>query len=377
MSQFSFDPSVFNNAMDGLADICGGFQYDLSCLVDGELNEAAAGRALLHLETCGSCREFFEDTRRFARLHRDIGEPERLMARLAALTGADTRTETEGFDLVHRLATIFYQLGKAYTLAALDNDFRRLIFEDPVALEDTKNRGRGFVDGVMLGGSGSIEDGASPASRVDWQHARHMLNGRLEKIVDPLEKGRRLLEEAIQVDSSHEEARLYLANTHRQQQRPIQALDTYREVFDTAVKLENRAHAAAQMGNLYKAEGNHRQALVYWRWVTMNGIDDTDERFWYLRFNIGLVHAMDGRQGPALTSFRSLLDRHPDRIPTIAKGIFEGHELRAAIERQEGFAEAFLATCPELFQENVACAEGAGAPQQGGTHSGRSDAGSN
>ncbi|MFT4541312.1 MAG: tetratricopeptide (TPR) repeat protein [Planctomycetota bacterium] len=365
----SYDPIIFQNAMEGLADICAGFQFDLSCLVDGELDERASGRALLHLESCPSCAEFFEDTRRYARLHRDIGEPERLMARLAALTGSNSALEIEGFDLVHRLASIFYQLGKAYTLAALDPDFHRRIavFEEAVAVEDTKNRGRGFVDGVMLGSDRAskvtadgiegvdaqdpLAEGASPAGRVDWQHARHMLNGRLEKIEDPLEKGRRLLEEAISVDSSHEEAKLYLANTHKYQNRPIKAFETYLEVFDTAVNIENRAHASAQLGNLYKAEGNHRKALVYWRWVTMNGISDQDDRFWYLHFNIGLVHAMDKKPERALASFRSLLDRHPSHAKDFASQLQGGRELKEAIESQEGFAEAFLAACPELFQD--------------------------
>jgi len=32
---------------------------------------------------------------------------------------------------------------------------------------------------------------------LDWRAARSLFNGRLEQIVDPLEKGRRLLEQAV------------------------------------------------------------------------------------------------------------------------------------------------------------------------------------
>ena len=39
------------------------FLQDLSCMFDGELDELAAGRAMLHIEECGSCRSFFEDIR--------------------------------------------------------------------------------------------------------------------------------------------------------------------------------------------------------------------------------------------------------------------------------------------------------------------------
>ena len=47
---------------EGVAEVCENFQMDISCLVDGELDEAAASRAMLHLESCGDCKEFFDGT---------------------------------------------------------------------------------------------------------------------------------------------------------------------------------------------------------------------------------------------------------------------------------------------------------------------------
>src|SRR5262249_8185852 len=154
----------------------------------------------LHMEACPCCREFFEDTRLQLKLHQDISDPDRLFARVAMLTGGSFETQSiEGIDLVHRLATIFYQLGKAYVLAAIDEAWRERVFEAAVPVDSTQARGRGFVDGVLMNGQGH-EGG------LDWKRARAMLNGKLEKIEGPLEKGRRLLEEAISVDPSYEEA---------------------------------------------------------------------------------------------------------------------------------------------------------------------------
>lgn len=337
---------TFEKWTDGLAEICAGFQFDLSSLVDGELEEDAAARAMVHLESCDGCRSFFEDTRRQVRLHRDIADPERLMAHVAMLTGSDFGAEADRIGMVHRLASIFYQLGKAYVMAALDPDFHRrvTVFEDPVPVEATRVRGRGFVDGVLMGGH-------ADEGRVDWRAARTLLNGRLERIQDPLEKGQRLLEEAIAVDASHEEARLHLANVYKYQGRPIQALETYRSVFDDAISELNRAHAAVQLGRLYKEEGSLRKALFFWRWITVNGLAELDERFWVARFNIGLAYALQGNVRRSLCAFRDLLDKHPERAGDFARAIHGGRELRAAVERHAGFAEALVESCPELFQQ--------------------------
>ena len=117
-----------------------GFQLDLSCMLDGELDESAAARTMLHIEECDACRSFFEDVRTQLRIHRDVGDPSRLLARVAMLTGTlelspeRMREEAETADLVHRLATVFYQLGKAYVLAATDPDFRTRVFEAAIPL---------------------------------------------------------------------------------------------------------------------------------------------------------------------------------------------------------------------------------------------------
>jgi tetratricopeptide (TPR) repeat protein len=327
---------------DGIEDLCEHFQVDLSCLVDGELDERAAGGAMMHLEECELCRSFFDDTRLQLRLHKDSAEPDRLFARFAVLTGAELAAEAEGIDLVHRLATIFYQLGKAYVLAAIDADFRTRVFEKAVSVEPTRRHGRGFVDGVLSGGKTS-------AGGVDWNRARTVLNGRLERIEDPLDKGRRLLEEAIAADPSHEEARLYLAFLHAHEGKRVLASDEYRAVFDTAIDENNRGHAAIQLGRLYSAEGQHRCAAQWFRWITLSGLADRESRFWVSRFNLGMMYAHMRRRERSLAFFRELLDRHPDRAGEVAGLFARSPRLRESIDEQSGFAEALASRCPELF----------------------------
>ena len=331
---------------EGSSAVCESFQLDLSCLLDRELDIEAAGRAVVHMEACTACREFFEDTRSQIRIHRDLAEPDRLFARVAMLTGASNLgvDAIEGIDLVHRLATIFYQLGKAYVLASIDPGYRERVFEAAVPLESAQVRGRGFVDGVVM-------NGKETAGGLDWKRARSMLNGRLEKIESPLEKGRRLLEEAIAADPSHEEAQLYLAFLHAHEGRRLLAAEEYRRIFDTGLDDRNRGHAAIQLGRLHSAEKVYPKAIALWRWVTTSGLADSDDRFFVARFNLGMVYALTRNQKRSLAYFRELLDRHPSRTGEVADLFRRSSGLRDSIDSQPGFAEALLRTCPELFAQ--------------------------
>lgn len=338
------------------ADLCEHFQLDLSCLLDGELEESASARALVHLEACAPCRAFFDDSRRCLRLHLDVADPERLLAHVTGLTGLEIAGGATAIELVHKLATIFYQLGKAYVLTGVDPDWLRTrVFEKAVEVEPAQTRGRGFVDGVLLGKTDGADDenGAPSRSlgfgRVDWRQARAMLNGRLKEIVSPSEKGRRLLEEALAADPTHEEARLYLAFLHAHEGKRLLAAREYGEIFDSAMSPANRGHAAVQLGKLFEQEGDHRRALTYFRWVSLSGLERADPRFYFALFNIGLQYALLGDQRRSLEFFRRLIDRHPDQLEDIVRAFSSSPRLQAAVEARRGFAQSLMSTCPELF----------------------------
>lgn len=336
---------------EGLDEVCSNFQLDISCLVDAELDESAAGRAMIHMEACSCCREFFEDTRTHLRLHKDMADPDRLFARFAMLTGSNALAQVEGIDLAHRLASVFYQLGKAYVLVGVDAGYRERVFEAAVPIETTQTRGRGFVDGVLLNGKDK-----QVANQLDWQRARAMLNGRLERIESPTEKGRRLLEEAIAIDPSHEEAQLYMAFLHGHEGRRVTAAEEFLQVFKTAIHEGNRAHAAVQLGRLYFSERAYAKAIACWRWITIHGIEARDGRFFFVRFNLGMAYAMTENRGRALHYFRQLLDRHPQRVREVADLFARSPKLREAIDAQPGFPEELLRTCPELFMLSTTAA---------------------
>jgi len=329
--------------IDDLTDVCVQFQLDLSCLVDGELDEVAAGRAIAHLEECSVCAEFFEDTRSQLQAHRQLADPESLADRYSQLLGINPLANVEDIELVDKLSTIFYQLGKAYILNAIDPGFRTRVFEKAVQVSGYQAQGRGFVDGVLSRGAGS-------AGGLDWQNARHMLNGKLERIEDPLEKGRRLLREALNSNPTHEESRFFLAWADKHEGKTLRAAREFRNLFQTAIDPANRAHCAVQLGTLHAGQGDHRLAIACYRWVTISGMERDDRRFWFVYFNVGINYAHLGDQERSLAAFRKLIDRHPDRLPDIVELFARSPVVRSVISHQQGFAEALFRTCPELFQ---------------------------
>ena len=327
-------------------------QYNLSCLVDDELDEVAAAEVMVQLEDSHECQSFFDDARRFVRLHKDMADPERLEARLATMTGSlpsegDMLAEATRVDLVHRLATIFYQLGKAYVLAGLDGPaFRERVFESAVPVDDAKTSGRGFVDGVLL-------TGKDARTGLNWREARHLLNGRLEKIEGSLQKGERLLNQAIDTEVDHEEARIYLAYLYSHQGKKLKAARLYREVFDSALSDQNRGLAVTQLGRLYLEEEDYRKAIQCWRWVTMSGAADRGEGIWFARFNLGVAYALAGDQERSIDYFRQTLDSHPEHLADMIRACAAGPELPQAIDSQAGFAAKLLDRCPELFHPDA------------------------
>ena len=296
-------------------------QFDLSQMIDGELREEPAARTLERLEVLPECREFFEHMLAQLGANRDLSRPE-------------------------RLASIFYQVGKAYALSAFDPDWRQRVFERAVSVDAARSQGRGFIDGVA---SRQAEGEPERFGQVDWRQKRHLLNGLLERIERPADKAKRMLEECLRIEADYDPAHLYLGFLEQKAGLKLRAAKRFRQVFDEGVDPGNRGHAAMQLGKLYVAEGEFRTALTWFRWVGLSGLARLDERFFPANFNIGLCYAHLERPARAIEAFRSMLDRHPGRRSELAQFFARSPKLRACIDSQPGFAEALLARCPELF----------------------------
>src|SRR5262249_42558857 len=80
------------------AEACLAFEHDISLFVDHELDAAGSDRLVSHLESCDGCRDYLEDLRGLAEMHREAAAADveaRAVAELVdrhALFASITRT---------------------------------------------------------------------------------------------------------------------------------------------------------------------------------------------------------------------------------------------------------------------------------------------
>ncbi len=309
--------------------LCVSFQRDLSALLDGELPEQSSRRTLAHMEACSSCAEFFQAIRLQTLAHRDLAVPGSLARRLGRMRGEDLFEGMTDAEIVRRLASALYELGKAYVLLANDGDYLLQVAQEPVEVD--KFSAGEMADAMHVAG----ESGACSLSEES-------LRARGD---DYLAHGGRLLEEALDLKPKFAEARIYSGFVHQLCGREDEALGCYREVFLHTDRPANRAHAAIQMGQIYDERGEHRQALRSYRWVLASGMLARNPDLAFVLFNIAIEHLSLGDTNRAVSMLLRIRDDYPETwshcsdwlqsSPHFLSDLRSNADFRAQIEREE------------------------------------------
>ncbi|MCB9892586.1 MAG: hypothetical protein H6833_13120 [Planctomycetes bacterium] len=330
---------------------CLPIQADISSMLDGESDDAAVHRALVHIEVCPRCRDFFEGLQGQMRLHRELVDPEKLIRRIQRFDGADFFRRVPVKDNLKRLAVFFYELGKAYLLMSADQKYLLKVFEESVPIPATASRGRGFVDGVIQA-YGDTPDAmpSQGAGDYDWIKARGLLNGELDHEALTREKARLLLEEALCLRPGFAKARLYMGFYHQLTEEWTLAATEYRRVFETTRNLSNRAHAAVQMGVLRHLQGQPRIARRWFRWVVRNGVVRRDSRFYFVYYNLAVLTAHQGDLEKAIAYFDILHERFADRAQEVRGFLGRAHNFQQLLEQKREFAGHLRRRCPSFFE---------------------------
>jgi len=313
--------------------LCAGFQRDLSALLDGELPEESAKRGLAHLETCEPCSEFFQAIRLQALAHQDLAVPGSLARRMRRLRGEDLFEGMTDAEIIRRLATALYQLGKAYVLLANDGDYLLEVAEEPVEIDAfEQTEAAEAAEAAQSTGACSVDPEA--------------LRGRSE---DHLHQGRRLLDEALRLKPKFAEARLYSGFVHQLMGDTDGAAGEYREVFLRTDRHVNRAHAAIQLGLLYDRLGDHRFALRMYRWVVASGLLHRKREFAFVLYNIAVEHLSLNDLSAAVAMLRRIRLGFPEVWEQARGWLHQDPELLAQLGQDDDFRLEIEAAEPAFF----------------------------
>ena len=313
--------------------LCQGFQRDLSALFDQELPEDAARKTMAHMQVCGDCGEFFQAIRLQALAHRDLAVPGSLSRRLRRMRGDDLFEGLTDSEIIRRMASALYQLGKAYVLLATDNEYLLRVAEEPVV-----------IDHFVAGEANDLVEaaGATGACCVD----EALLRDRTE---NNLVQGRKLLEEALRLKPQFSEALLYHGFVCQVQGELEGAQKAYHQVFLRSERMTNRVHAAIQLGMLYDRADQNERALRMYRWVLASGIVQRKPQFDFVLFNVAVEHVSLGDLDAAATMFGRIRLHHPPTWESAMKWIRNSPELLQRLGQHAPCRAEFEASEPAFF----------------------------
>jgi len=254
---------------------CLDFQSLLSAMLDAQVTDNEASGAMLHLEHCSDCTDFFGAIRLQALAHNELEAHQFDVAKCSISAVKDFFGDSDDAQIVRRLARALYQLGKAYTLmAASEDNYLLSVSEAPVDIEAfADSEASSALADAQLAGTDNSEKISLPTGK---KHA--------------LAKGKSLLEQCLVLKPQYSEANLYLGQIHVHLQDLEQAFTQFEKVFKGSERLVMRVHAAMQIAMVFNEQQNHKSALRYYRWIVASGILELDATFGFVFHNIAMQH---------------------------------------------------------------------------------------
>ena len=325
--------SAIRNVRSSSRVLCAGFQRDLSALLDHELPEEAARRTLAHLEACSDCGEFFQAIRLQALAHQDLAIPGSLAKRLRRLRGQDLFEGLTDAEIIRRLASALYQLGKAYVLLATDDEYLLRVSEEPV-----------IVDTFISDEVSPVAEAAEATGAVGC--SKELLEGRTS---DNLVHGRKLLEEALRLKPQFSEALLYKGFVCQVQGKFDSAAQAYHQVFLRSERLTNRGHAAIQLGMLYDRAHDYSRAIRMYRWVLASGLVHRKPSFAFVLFNIVVEHVSLDDLDSAAAMLQRIRLQHPSVMGSAKTWLRDSPELLSRLKDHGPCRAEFEASEPAFF----------------------------
>ncbi len=339
---------------------CAEFELSIHGYVDQEASPADANALLVHLELCDDCRAAVEMLRRQIRAHRDavdfgkIADAFDQKAFFKSLTGSLMMSNLE------RLAALLYDLGKAYYLVGNDSKILTYVQKKAVSIERAKAEGRRLAHET----SKLIEQGETETSanrtRASVRRADQLFRGRrggrsarigARSGRGALDNARRFLEECLILDSTHAEARHYLALYFTRIGRNEEAMAEYRKLIaQPDLKPLNRVMAMQALACCHGDRLEYDKAVEILDQIVQEGlIPDRDMRFFPVWLSLAMFQAKLLRFDRSTETFGELIARYPNRVDEARRVLDRADVFRALLRRESEFHSGLVRRYPMLF----------------------------
>ena len=339
-------------------DPCLPIQVDLSCMIDGELEESAIRRVLVHAEVCPSCGAFLRAIRSQATAHGALWATQQRLPGVAAASAAGLGSLAEQLmrGRVTELARVFYELGRAYVHLVVSPAFRRVVAREPVPIPEYRLRGRALIDEVAVAGGGrrlpaltSDLDGSGGRSGREWTRARALLNGHLDSAGEHLSKGQSLLQESLALKPNLHDARIYLGHACQLAGNDAQARTEFRRVLRATRSPVTRAFALENLGSSYLAAGELAEATRCFVRLIESGVIERERRFFTAFLNLAAAGARAGDVAQCAGALLRLWDSFPDKREWVRGQILSHPRFRADIAACPGLLATLGQRLPQWF----------------------------
>jgi tetratricopeptide (TPR) repeat protein len=344
------------------AEACVAFERDINLFIDHELPAADTPLLVEHLESCGPCRDYVDDLRELASLHRELRGPSGDDGSDAAVADLVDRhalfasiTKTLLLDKREELVRLLYELGKAYVLAgneAAAAQRRRSVLpvNAPVDVRGTVERGRRLArEGEALSGVADAEGPALRSSGSLFRRSRRLFVAPARAGAGALANGHRLLLEALQLRPDFDEARLYLGFHHMLVGRYDRARLEFRRVYRQGRDPVHRMMALQFLGNVYSSGGDYRRAIECYEEVVASGLVEVEPRFFTSLVNLAVSCAKAGLGERCVSSFTDLVARFPSRVEHVRALLARKQAFLDLLARKTDLRDSLRRQVPGLF----------------------------
>lgn len=364
---------------------CADYVEDLSAYVDGELGDGNGSgdlaRLVRHMGECAGCHEYTNALRQLSELHRSAaafpeaatevdGDPD---SGNAPFDGPEQDEATAGLvdpaglfasiagNLVEEkretLARLFYEIGKAYALAgnrALQDKRRQSVAHAsrPLPIRGTEARAR-----RELKDAEALERQVSQVGAKGRRAGTGLLLRRSRQLFGSPRRGsatltraRRFLEEALALDATLDEARLYLGFRHAVVGRPDRARIQFRKVHVEGRTTLLRLLAAQSLGKLHSESGDYRRAIECYEEVVLSSETQQVAPELFPSFlNLAVNYAKAGDVDKSTDTFADLTQRFPERLPQIRELLARKQFFQALLNQNLTLKRTLDSRAPALF----------------------------